>query len=134
MLTEVETLCLVERKEVNKEMAEEMTPGAGDITDNDKLLAAVSYPIPIVAIVILLAEEMKSRPFQKFHAVQALVVNVVLWAIVFFISIVTCGLGAILAVLWLVTLYWAYKAYQGEYFDIPVVTDFIIKQGWAEKA
>ena len=109
-------------------------PGAGDITDNDKLLAALSYPIPIVAIVILLAEEMKSRPFQKFHAVQALVVNAVLWAVVFFVSIVTCGFGAILAVLWLVTLYWAYKAYQGEYFDIPMVTDFIVKQGWAVRA
>ncbi len=105
-------------------------PDAGDITDNDKLLAALSYPIPIVAIVILLAEEMKSRPFQKFHAVQALAVNVVLWVIVLLLSVPTCGLSVFLV---LVTLYWAYKAYQGEYFDIPMVTDFIVNQGWAER-
>ncbi|MGD2207602.1 MAG: hypothetical protein PVH17_12585, partial [Anaerolineae bacterium] len=54
------------------ESEEFSVPPAGDISDNDKLMAALSYPIPIVAIIILLAEDMKARPFQKFHAVQAL--------------------------------------------------------------
>ena len=49
-----------------------------DITDQDKLLAAISYPIAIVAIVILLVEDMRNRPFQKYHAVQALAVGVIL--------------------------------------------------------
>jgi uncharacterized membrane protein len=113
-------------------------PPSGDITDNDKLMAAISYPIPLVAIIILLAEDMKVRPFQRFHAVQALAVNVVLWVVVtvlgcvlaaatFFIGGI-CGWGTLL--LWLVTLYWAYEAYQGKYFDIPYLTDFLRKQNW----
>jgi len=32
--------------------------------------------------------------------------------------------------LWLVTFYWAYKAYQGEYFEIPGLTGFLKGQGW----
>jgi uncharacterized membrane protein len=33
--------------------------------------------------------------------------------------------------LWLVFLYWAYQAYQGQMVNIPVVTNFIKGQGWA---
>jgi uncharacterized membrane protein len=120
-------------------MTEEYTtPPADDITDQDKLMAALSYPIPLVAIIILIAEDMKARPFQKFHAVQALAANVVLWLAIFVFG---CVLGALSAVigglcgsvpmlLWLVTLYWAYQAYQGTYFEVPWLTEFLKGQGW----
>lgn len=109
-------------------MAQEMGPApGGELTDQDKLMAALSYPIPIVAIIILLLEEMKSRPFQKYHAVQSLAINVVLWAVIVVTSPFTCGITAIL---WFITLYWAYLAYQGQYFEIPVITNFIKGQGW----
>lgn len=114
------------------------TPPADDITDQDKLMAAVSYPIPLVALIILLAEDMKSRPFQRFHAVQALAANVVLWVVIFLggcilgvLSLVIGGLcGSLPILLWLVTLYWAYEAYQGKYFEIPWLTEFLKGQGW----
>jgi hypothetical protein len=32
--------------------------------------------------------------------------------------------------LWFVTLYWAYLAYQGQYFEIPGLTNFLKGQGW----
>ncbi len=120
-------------------MAEEFSvPPAGDVTDNDKLMAAISYPIPLVAIIILIAEDMKARPFQRFHAVQALAANIALWIVIsilgcilalvtFFIGGV-CGFLALF--LWLVTLYWAYEAYQGKYFEIPYLTEFLRKQNW----
>jgi uncharacterized membrane protein len=123
-------------------MAEMGPVPGGELTDQDKLMAALSYPIPIVALIILLVEEMKNRPFQKFHAVQALAVNIALWVIVFLLScvlgtvvgLVTLGIGSICGLapllLWFVTLYWAYLAYQGQYFDIPVITNFIKGQGW----
>jgi len=126
-------------------MAEEKAP-AGEITDNDKLMAAISYPIPLLAIIILLVENMRSRAFQKYHAVQSLVANIALWVIVvILICLLSVILGALTAALggvgaicgWLplpawfiLVLYWAYLAYQGQYFDIPVITDFIKKQGW----
>lgn len=100
-----------------------------EINDQDKLMAALSYPIGIVAIVILLVEDMKKRPFQKYHAVQALAVNIILIVL----SIVlgwTVILACLPLLLWLVTLYWAYKAYQGEYFEIPGLTNFLKGQGW----
>jgi uncharacterized membrane protein len=120
-------------------MAEEYTtPPADDITDQDKLMAALSYPIPLLALVILIAEDMKSRPFQKYHAVQALAANVVLWTVIFLVgcilgilSIVIGGLcGSVPILLWLVTLYWAYEAYQGKYFEIPWLTEFLKGQDW----
>jgi uncharacterized membrane protein len=110
---------------------EEIPAPDNDINENDKLMAALSYPIPIVAIVILLSETNKVRPFQKFHAVQALAFWVVLVVIAIILSIVTLGFGTLcFPVLWLVSLWPAYKTYQGEYMELPVITDFIRKQGW----
>jgi uncharacterized membrane protein len=113
-------------------------PPSGDITDNDKLMAAISYPIPLVAIIILLVEDMKARPFQKYHAIQALAANVVLWVVVTvlgcILAVITSFIGGIcgwgMSLLWLVTLYWAYEAYQGKYFEIPYLTEFLRKQNW----
>ncbi len=94
-----------------------------EITSDDKLWALLSYLFPVIAIIVLLMEDKKNRPFLKFHAVQAIAVTVVL----VIIGTVTLGCGSIL---FLAMIYWGIKAYQGEYVTIPVVTDFIKKQGW----
>jgi uncharacterized membrane protein len=101
-----------------------------DVTDNDKLMAAIAWIIPLVAIVILVVEDMKNRPFQKYHAVNSLVFSVAFFVVISIISVVTFGFGGCLAVLWFVVIYWAIKAYQGEMVEIPVVTNFVKKQGW----
>ena len=123
---------------------------AQDITENDKLMAAISYPIALLAIIILLVENMRTRAFQKYHAVQSLAVNIALWIIIvfggcilsFLLTIITSPIGgiggAVAACLWpllvilgfVLLLYWAYQAYQGKYFEIPVVTQFIKNQKW----
>jgi uncharacterized membrane protein len=106
-------------------------PLPGDITENDKLMAALSYPIPIVAIVILVSEANKVRPFQKFHAVQALAFWVVLIVVGIVLSIVTLGIGSLcFPILWLISLWPGYEAYRGKYLELPVITDFIRRQGW----
>ena len=100
-----------------------------ETTSDDKLWAALGYPIVLVAIIVLLMEEKKNRPFIKYHAVQSIAANVVFFIISFILGITV--VGAICApVLWLVFLYWGSKAYQGETFEIPVVTNFIKGQGW----
>jgi uncharacterized membrane protein len=107
------------------------TPASTEVTSDDKLWAALGYPIALVAIIVLLMEEKKVRPFIKFHAVQSLAANVVFIVVATVLSLVTFGFGGIcVPVLWLIFLYWAYKSYQGDYFDIPVVTNFIKGQGW----
>ena len=105
--------------------------GTTEVTSDDKLWAALGYPIVLIAIIVLLMEEKKVRPFIKFHAVQSIAANVVFFVIATILAVVTLGFGGICApLLWLVFFYWAYKAYQGELFDIPVVTNFIKGQGW----
>ena len=114
-------------------MAEQKpSPVPGDVTSDDKLWAALAYVFsPLIPIILMLMEDKKNRPFIKAHNAQALVIGVVLYLVLGIISAVTCGIGAVLFVLWFVMLYWAYKAYQGEYVTIPVITDFVKKQGWA---
>lgn len=100
-----------------------------EVTNDDRLLAALAYVFsPIVPIIILLLEDKKNRPFIKAHNVQALVIGVIMAIIVPIIAGFTFGCGA---VLWFIMLYWGYKAYKGETVNIPVVSDFVKNQGWA---
>ena len=95
-----------------------------DVTSDDKLWAALGYAIPIIALVVLFMEDKKSRPYIKFNAVQSLAVTVIITVI----ATVTVG---ICSILYLVMFYWAYQAYMGQDVKIPMVSDFIRKQGWA---
>jgi len=101
----------------------------GEVTSDDKLMAALAYVFsPIVPVIFLLMEDKKNRPFIKAHNAQALAIGIVMIIVVPILAAVTFGCGGIL---WLIMLDWAYKAYKGEYVNIPVVTDFVKKQGWA---
>jgi len=107
---------------------DQLSSSPAEITSDDKLWAALSWlPVtplwPILAIVALLMEDKKQRPFIRYHAVVSIVTGVVLIPL----TIITLGCAA---VVYLVFFYWAYKAYQGEMVNIPVVTDFVKKQGW----
>ena len=104
-----------------------------DITSDDRLWSALSYVFaPLIGIIMLLMQDKKARPFIKFHAVQSIAVSVAFWILATIIATVTLGIGGLcVPLLWLVFLYWAYKAYQGEMINIPVVTNFIKGQGWA---
>lgn len=100
-----------------------------EVTSDDKLWAALGYPIGLIALIMLFMEDKKSRPYIKFHAVQSVAANVafIIISIVLGITVV----GALCApLLWLAFFYWAYKAYQGEMFEIPFITNFIRGQGW----
>ena len=94
-----------------------------EVTSDDKLWALLAWIIPIIAIVLLLMEDKKNRPFLKYHSVHSLAVTIVLSIL----TAVTIGCGG---VLFLVMIWWGIKAYQGEYVVIPMLTDFVKKQGW----
>ncbi len=102
-----------------------------DATSDDKLWAALGYPIVLIAIIMLFMEDKKNRPFIKYHAVQAIALWVVYVVLGTIITTITFGIGGIcFAVAWLVFLYWAYLAYQGQLFEVPLVTNFLKNQGW----
>ena len=104
-------------------------PMNADITSDDRLWAALGYPIFIVALIMLFVEGKKDRPFIKYHAVQALALNVVLWVVVIIASI-TVVLALCDPILWLLMLWPAILAYQGKYFEVPVLTKFLRGQHW----
>jgi uncharacterized protein len=103
----------------------------GEVSSDDKLWAALAYVFtPLVPIILLLMEDKKNRSFIKAHNMQALV-----WGVVFYIIITITSTFLIGCILWpiglIAQLYWAYKAYQGEMVNIPIVTGFVQGQGWA---
>ena len=104
-----------------------------DVTSDDKLWALFAYVLtPIVPIIIMLMEDKKNRPFLRAHNAQALawgIVNVVAGSIL--TTLLFFCLGAPSLIIWGIGVYWGFKAYQGEYVNIPFITDFVKNQGWA---
>jgi uncharacterized membrane protein len=113
------------------------------VSDNDKLMAALGYVIGVIVPLIILLTDAKNRPFQRYHAVQSLGISAatVVLSIVMCILQIIIGMIPVIQVLscllsfWfilplVVMLYYAYKAYQGEMFVVPVLTDFLKQQKW----
>jgi uncharacterized membrane protein len=104
----------------------------------NRILAALGYPIWVVALVVVLTE-MKKDPFLRHHGWQALFWGIgwfVLWvglnvatallAIVPLLGIVIRFLAglAFLTAWGLLSVVYAVRAYRGERFEIPVVVNF----------
>jgi len=95
------------------------------LTQDDKLWALLSYLIaPIIPIIVLVMEDKKNRPFIRSNAIQSLG----LFVVVLVLSTITVGCLYPFAIIY--EIYLAVKAYQGEMVTIPVLTDFMKKQGW----
>ncbi len=104
-----------------------------NITSDDKLWALLAYIFtPLIPVVLLLLEDKKNRPFIKAHNFQALAFGIVAY-VLGSVLVPLAGLGCIIMVAALVfQIIWGLKAYKGEYVTIPVITDFVKKQGWAD--
>ena len=103
-------------------------PKVNTISSDDRLWAALTYIFsPLIPIILLVLDDFKDRSYIRYHSIQALVVGVILAILVPIIAILTAGCGVIL---WLIMFYWAYKAYQGEWVEIPIVTSFVKNQDW----
>lgn len=94
-----------------------------DVTDDDKLWAMLSWIIWIIAILALILEEKKDRKYIRYHAWHSIVLGVIFTII----ASVTLGCGT---PIFLISFWFAYQAYMGEWVEIPVVTDFLKQQGW----
>ena len=107
-------------------MAEEAvgTPmGGGEVTQDDKLWALLSYIFaPLVGIIVLLIEDKKSRPFLKYNAW----VSIILGVLGILLSAACIGV-----LVWFYAIYLGIKSYQGEWVEVPVISDFVRNQGWA---
>jgi uncharacterized membrane protein len=98
-----------------------------EATSDDRLWAALSYVFtPFFPILIMLLEDKKDRPFIRAHNMQALI-----WGLILMFTGFTLVGFCIWPFLILAQLYWAYKAYQGEMVNIPIISNFVKGQGWA---
>ncbi len=108
-------------------------PISPDLTSDDKLWAMLAYmPIFgwIVAVLALIMEDKRARPFIKFHSIQALILAILNGIVSGALSFVLIGICTAIGV----TVYMIYlgvKAYGGETVNVPFLTDFIKSQGWA---
>lgn len=102
-----------------------------DITQDDKLWALLSYIFsPLIPLIMILVEEKKARPFIKFHAVQALILGLLMDVLYLVLGWVFVGLCLGLA-LYVYMIVIGIKAYGGQTMTVPVVTDMIKKNNWA---
>jgi len=113
------------------------TSGSGGGLDLDpEVAAAISYLfLPWMGLAILLADE--DDEFVRFHALQSIILSIaftvvymVLFGVVFAFSALTLGFGVILAIPLLFALsaaifgydlYVAYRAYEGDRYEVPYV-------------
>ena len=101
-----------------------------EMTDDDKLWALLSWIFtPLVPIIVLLLEDKKQRQFIKYNAMQALVFGVVSWVVSGILSAVIIGCFVWLGLL-IYQIYLGVQAYNGNWVEVPALTDFIKKQGW----
>ncbi len=105
-------------------------------------VSMVILQLPVVSLVLLIAEGNKNRPFQRYHAVTSIlfwgaaIVYEILAGIVFTILTVI-SLGCLGLFLWVIfflphlaALYYALQAYSGKQVEIPGISGFARQQGW----
>jgi uncharacterized membrane protein len=110
-------------------MEENPVPGTmDDITDDDKLWSLLGWIIWIIALVALLMDDKKERPFIKYNSVMSLALGIVLTVLVGITAPFTCGITTLA---FIYPIYLGIKAYQGEWVTVPWLTDFVKNQGWA---
>ena len=101
----------------------------GPVNDTSKLLAALGYPIWIVALIAILIDPYKDEKFVKFHGYQALALGIAGWVVIVvlgFVPVIGWVADIFLPLALLVyQIFLAVKAYNGTYFEVPGVFGFI---------
>lgn len=111
-----------------------------ELSNDDRLLAGFSYAVAFPAIYILLSDKRRD-PFAGYHGAQALFMwlgIMVIWIAIriFFNFLDSVGIyfavidwfsSLIMFSLWIYALYCGMRAYNGDYFDIPFITELTKK-------
>jgi uncharacterized membrane protein len=95
------------------------------ISGQDRIWASLAYILsPLVPIIILAASDLRNRPFIRVHAVQALITGLI------FILLTTATAYLCLSLIWLIMIYWGWRAYQAQPVNIPLITPLVRNRGW----
>ena len=115
-----------------------VAPATQGLSDN--VAGALAYVTPIPAIIFLLIDPFRTIRFVRFHSLQSIVFCLAAFVLQFALAIVSLvlsfvGVGIVIAlmsplislgifVLWIVLVI---KAYQGQEFRLPVISDLAAK-------
>lgn len=104
-----------------------------ELKNDDKLLSALAYPIPIIALFLIFTDKKNIR-FCRYHGWQALFLGLAGFGLSLVISILGSipGIGCAVAIIapfiglaWLiVAIIYCVKTMNGDYVVIPVISDF----------
>ena len=93
-----------------------------NLVENDKIFAALAYFFRLIGCALaILLDDTKEKPYIQLHATQALSFHLAFLVI----NMLTCGAAAFIYIP--LSIWHAYRAYQGEVFDIPVITPWLLK-------
>lgn len=97
---------------------------------DENIEGALSYFLGFITGILFLVLE-KDNKFVRFHAVQSIIISVLLFVIVMILGVIPL-FWLILPFVWLLELIlWLllmFKAYQGEKFKLPVIGDIAEQQ------
>ncbi len=118
-------------------------PKITGLSDNDRIMAALAYFLWFIGpAIILLSKDMKDQAYMRYHAIQGLGLAVVAlaYSVVAIVVAVVMSIVGLCCCFWVLvvpgpaaTIYYAYRAYQGEYFTIPILTNIMVNEGWLTK-
>jgi len=99
--------------------------------ENDKILAAIGYPIPLVALIALLAVKPLS-PYLRFHSIQALglgIAAMVLWIVGGALTAVFIGclIAPIGFLIWIYALVIMIMIFTDKDHRVPMIADWVEK-------
>lgn len=96
----------------------ELLPWGGEATNDERMMALIAhlsnFVFPFIGPLLLWLLKKDQSRFVAYHALQALVFQIIAWAI----SGVTCGIGMVLFVL---PILLAIKANKGEWEGYPLI-------------
>jgi uncharacterized membrane protein len=110
-----------------------MPPAAASSGIDPKLASAIAYLTFIPAVIFLMVEPYNKVPLIRFHSYQSIGLFVVALAIDVVFRMLPFGLmwafssliSLAMFVVWLIVVI---KAFQGEWFKLPIIGDFAMKQ------
>ncbi|MBW6517802.1 MAG: DUF4870 domain-containing protein [ANME-2 cluster archaeon] len=105
--------------------------------NNDNVMAAVAYVLTFIsgAVIFLIEKDKPDKSkFIMFHAMQSIVFGIaiiIIWIVLSIISFLPF-IGALIAMLaqlalFIFWLFLIYKAYSGEEYHIPVISEYAVK-------
>lgn len=102
----------------------------GGLTDN--VVGALAYVTFIPAIIFLLLEPYNKSAFVRFHCFQSIAYAIAVFVIHFIFAfipfigwLISLLLSVVFLVLWIMLVI---KAYQGEWYKLPILGDFAMDQ------